>query len=121
MHSEMNVLSAPVTDVEKQSDSALLEFKNVSFRYVEGKDVLRNVNLTLESGRLALVGPTGGGRRRPHSLMARLYDPSEGVIYLNGRDIRTFDAIERTKKDRFHFARTDPLSGTVRDNIFVRQ
>ena len=118
MHSEMTVLRAPSADAKQRSGDALLEFKNVSFRYIGDKDVLRKVNLTLLRGKTyALVGPTGGGKTTTASLMARLYDPSEGTIYLNGRDIRTFDAAERTKKIGFILQEPILFSGTVRENI----
>ena len=118
MHNEMEILPISSVDAEKQGGSALLEFKKVSFRYVEDKDVLHDVNLTLEPGKTyALVGPTGGGKTTTASLMARLYDPSEGAVYLNGRDIRTVDATERTKKIGFILQEPILFSGTVRENI----
>jgi ATP-binding cassette subfamily B protein len=118
MHNEMKVLSVPSEDTALHSSDALLEFKNVSFRYGEDKDVLRNVNIMLEHGKTyALVGPTGGGKTTTASLMARLYDPSEGTVYLNGRDMRTFDAADRTNKIGFILQEPILFSGTVRENI----
>jgi ATP-binding cassette subfamily B protein len=99
--------------------SSLLEFQNVHFKYVEdGAEVLHGIHLKLEQGKTyALVGPTGGGKTTTASLMARLYDPTEGVVLLNGKDIRTVDADERTKK--IGFILQDPIlfTGTVRENI----
>ena len=98
--------------------SAMLEFKNVFFHYVEGKDVLRNINFTLEKGKTyALVGPTGGGKTTTASLMARLYDPSKGTIYLEGRDIRCYNSDERVKKIGFILQEPFLFNGTVRENI----
>jgi len=98
--------------------SAMLEFKNVFFHYVEGKDVLRNINFTLEKGKTyALVGPTGGGKTTTASLMARLYDPSSGTIYLEGRNIRCYDPDERVKKIGFILQEPFLFNGTVRENI----
>ena len=58
------------------------EFKDVSFGYPDGKEVLQDINFTLEQGKTyALVGPTGGGKTTTASLMARLYDPTEGTVY----------------------------------------
>ena len=57
------------------------------------KKLLKNINFKLEKGRTyALVGPTGGGRRRAASIMARLYDATEGQVLLNGKDIRSISA-----------------------------
>jgi ATP-binding cassette subfamily B protein len=95
-----------------------LAFDRVDFAYPGGKPVLSGVSLTLERGRTyALVGPTGGGKTTTAMLMARLYDPTSGAVYLDGRDIRSLSAAERAR--RIGFILQDPflLAGTVRDNI----
>ena len=101
----------------KRTD-AILEFENVSFQYVQGKDVLKNINFVLEKGKTyALVGPTGGGKTTTASLMARLYDPTNGVIYLDGCDIRFYDPAMRAKKIGFILQEPFLFNGTVRENI----
>jgi len=101
-----------------QDCSAVLEFKNVFFHYVEGRDVLRNINFTLEKGKTyALVGPTGGGKTTTASLMARLYDPSKGTVYLEGKDIRFYGSDDRVKKIGFILQEPFLFNGTVRENI----
>jgi ATP-binding cassette subfamily B protein len=103
---------------EGASDNAMLEFKNVSFSYPDGKDVLRDINFKLEKGKTyALVGPTGGGKTTTASLMARLFDPTEGEVLLDGRDIRSFEPSERVQKIGFILQEPFLFSGTVRDNI----
>jgi len=97
--------------------SGLLTFSDVSFGY-EGKEVLKNINFTLEQGRTyALVGPTGGGKTTTASLMARLYDPKSGQILLDGFDIRSYKAEERTKKIGFILQEPYLFTGTVKENI----
>jgi ATP-binding cassette subfamily B protein len=97
---------------------ALLAFEHVAFSYPGGKPVLDDVSLTLERGRTyALVGPTGGGKTTTAMLMARLYDPTQGTVYLDGRDIRGFTAAERAHKIGFILQDPFLLGGTVRDNI----
>ena len=101
-----------------KAPEALLAFEDVGFAYTGGKPVLEHVDLTLERGRTyALVGPTGGGKTTTAMLMARLYDPTQGAVYLEGRDIRTFTAAERAA--RIGFILQDPflLAGTIYDNI----
>jgi ATP-binding cassette subfamily B protein len=96
----------------------LLAFEDVDFSYPGGRPVLANVSLTLDRGRTyALVGPTGGGKTTTAMLMARLYDPSSGRVYLDGKDIRSLDADERAR--RIGFILQDPflISGTIKDNI----
>jgi ATP-binding cassette subfamily B protein len=96
----------------------LLAFENVSFHYPGGRSVLRAVNFTLERGKTyALVGPTGGGKTTTASLMARLYDPAEGRITLDGRDIRTLTPEARAARIGFILQEPFLFTGTVRDNI----
>jgi ATP-binding cassette subfamily B protein len=103
---------------EDASNGSLLEFKGVSFGYEGGKVVLHDVNFSLEKGKTyALVGPTGGGKTTTASLMARLYDPTGGSVYLNGRDIRSYTPAERAKKIGFILQEPFLFSGTVRENI----
>ena len=98
--------------------AALLAFEDVGFSYPGGKPVLDKVDLMLERGRTyALVGPTGGGKTTTAMLMARLYDPTQGTVYLEGRDIRTFTAAERAAKIGFILQDPFLLAGTVSDNI----
>lgn len=100
------------------TSNALLEFRGVSFRYPDGKEVLRNINFKLEAGKTyALVGPTGGGKTTTASLMARLYDPSEGTVFLGGKDIRAVAREVRTKKIGFILQEPFLFTGTVKDNI----
>ena len=96
----------------------VIEFKDVSFRYPDGKDVLHHINFSMEKGKTyALVGPTGGGKSTTASLIARLYDPTEGEVLLNGKDIRTYSSEERTKDIGFILQEPFLFTGTLRENI----
>jgi len=100
------------------SPKILVEFRNVHFGYIEGQEILHNVNFKLERGRTyALVGPTGGGKTTTASLLARLYDPQQGEVMLNGKDIRSYEPEERTKRIGFILQEPFLFTGTVRDNI----
>ncbi|HML49707.1 MAG TPA: ABC transporter ATP-binding protein, partial [Clostridia bacterium] len=79
---------------EKRADNDYeLEFHDVSFRYPGSEQyALKNINLKLNVGRrLAVVGMNGSGKTTLIKLLCRLYDPTEGVITLNGVDIRKYD------------------------------
>ncbi|MEO7316731.1 MAG: ABC transporter ATP-binding protein [Ginsengibacter sp.] len=100
------------------SSGYLMEFENVSFKYPDGKEVLHNINFEMKAGKTyALVGPTGGGKTTTASLIARLYDPTHGTVYLDGADIRSYSPEERSKKIGFILQEPFLFNGTVRDNI----
>ena len=105
---------------ELKNVEGVIEFKNVSYAYDESKEVLKNVDLRLEKGRkLALVGPSGGGKTTLCHLLPNFYKLGEedGAILIDGKDIRslTLDSIRRNigivQQDVFLFV------GTIRDNI----
>ena len=80
--------------VEKRSDKKFdIEFKNVSFKYAgAGNYALKNINLNLKVGeRLAVVGMNGSGKTTFIKLLCRLYDPTEGEIFMNDFNIRKYD------------------------------
>ena len=113
LESDMATVNAAPADA-----AAVLEFRNVFFQYPNSQDVLRNVSFQMEKGKAyALVGPTGGGKTTTASLMARLYDPTQGSVFLDGKDIRSIAPEERSRK--VGFIPQDPFlfTGTVRDNI----
>ncbi|KAI0820613.1 P-loop containing nucleoside triphosphate hydrolase protein [Trametes gibbosa] len=106
-------------DAQKIRNGIALEFRNVSFRY-PGADrhALQDVSFKLSAGQLCvIVGANGSGKSTILKLIARLYDPEEGAILLDGHDIRTLklydlrQAISVLFQDYTHF----PLS--IRDNI----
>jgi len=114
----------PETDGENAREltdvQGVIEFKNVTYAYDPSKEVLHDVNLRLEKGRkLALVGPSGGGKTTLCHLLPNFYKlkPEDGVIMIDGMDIRelTLDSVRRNigivQQDVFLFV------GTIRDNI----
>ena len=101
-----------------QLDIQRVTFDQVSFRYATGLPVLKNIDLSLNSGQsLAIVGATGGGKTTLVNLLARFYEPTSGRILIDGVDYR-----ERS----LHFLQSNLgvvlqnshiFAGTVRDNI----
>lgn len=119
--SEVLTLESTIVTIpsdKKTKNESILAFEHVSFTYTDGKTVFSDVNLVLEKGKTyALVGPTGGGKTTTASLMARLYDPTVGTVYLEGRDIRSYEALERTQKIGFILQEPFLFTGTVKENI----
>ncbi len=86
----------PLLDAPRQPQNGIghtIELRNVSFRYPgTERDVLKNLNFTFKAGDTAvLVGLNGAGKTTLIKLITRLYDPTEGVILLDGHDIREYD------------------------------
>lgn len=96
----------------------IIQFDKVCFSYDPHKEILHHVSLEMERGQTyAFVGPTGGGKTTTASLIARLYDPTSGTVYLDGKDLRTYSAQARTKKIGVILQEPFLFSGTVRENI----
>jgi ATP-binding cassette subfamily B protein len=95
-----------------------VEFRNVSFAYRQGKEVLRGFNLKVRPGQtVALVGPTGGGKSTIVSLMCRFYEPLTGEILINGVDYRR-RSLHWLQSNLGIVLQTPHLfGGTIRQNI----
>ena len=96
-----------------------IELRNVSFRYPgTERMVIRNVNLTLREGETAvLVGLNGAGKTTLIKLITRLYDPTEGEIFLDGRDIRDYDLNELYRMFGIIFQDFGKYAVSVNENI----
>lgn len=111
--------SANSISVRKQSAAGKINFEEVTFAYPgAGTPALRGVSFCAEPGQtVALVGPSGAGKTTLCNLVARFYDPTEGRILLDGRDLRDIDIesfrslLGVVEQDVFLF------DGTVADNI----
>ncbi|HEY89954.1 MAG TPA: ABC transporter ATP-binding protein [Thermoflexia bacterium] len=93
-------------------------FDDVSFYYEEGDPVLEHFNLQVAEGeRIAIVGPTGGGKTTIVNLLARFFEPRQGVIRLVGRDYT--ELTQHAIQSRIGIVLQTPhlFSGTIRDNI----
>lgn len=97
-----------------------VEFKNISFSYVDGEDVLKDINLQISAGEtVALVGRTGAGKTSIVSVLARFYgiQPGRGNIYIDGID--TTSVNRESLVHQISMVLQDPylFSGTVFENI----
>jgi ATP-binding cassette, subfamily B, bacterial len=95
-----------------------IEFRDVSFCYEMGQPVLSHIHLKIAAGeKVAIVGATGEGKSTLLSLIPRLYDPSDGAVYIDGEDIRTYTV--QSLREQISLVLQDSLlfRGTIRDNI----
>lgn len=118
MEPEIDSLPEPLPFPKKIQEG--FTFENVSFLYPNSERyALKNVSFHLKAGeKLALVGENGAGKTTLVKLLARLYDPSEGRILLDGHDLKEYDLVELRAaigvifQDfiRFHFTASDNLA-----------
>ena len=96
-----------------------VEFCNVTFRYSgTHKNVLENISFTIEpSDSIVLVGLNGAGKTTLIKLLMRLYDPTEGVILLDGYDIKEYDVAELYNIFGIVFQDYGKYAVTVKENI----
>ena len=95
-----------------------IEFENVSFSYTPDQPILKNMSFTIEPGQMAaLVGPTGVGKTTIVSLIARFYDPVEGVVRIDGTDIKLFK--QKTLREQISFVLQENVlfHGSIWQNI----
>jgi ATP-binding cassette subfamily B protein/subfamily B ATP-binding cassette protein MsbA len=95
-----------------------IAFEDVSFAYEADQPILRDISLTVQPGQtVALVGGTGEGKTTLLSLVPRFYDPTSGVVRIDGRDVR--DVTRKSLRGNISLVLQDTvlLSGTVLENI----
>ncbi|MXZ02786.1 MAG: ABC transporter ATP-binding protein [Chloroflexi bacterium] len=118
------VLDVPIDIQDKEDAKPLVdndgsvEFKNVTFGYLEDEPILKNINFRVEPGEtVALVGPTGSGKTSITSLLHRFYDIWEGEILISGKDVR--DVELSTLGNNIGMVLQEPylFSSTIFENI----
>jgi ABC-type bacteriocin/lantibiotic exporter with double-glycine peptidase domain len=96
-----------------------VEFRNVWFKYGDHGDwVLRDVNFKIAAGeKLAIVGPSGSGKSTISYLLSRIHEPTEGQIFVDGRDYREYDL--KFFRENIGLLHQEPqiLAGSVIENI----
>lgn len=95
-----------------------VKFCNVKFGYESGKQVLQGLSFEAKPGeRIALVGPSGGGKSTLVSLVLRLYDPVEGSILIDGHDLRAYQVESLRRQVSIVLQDSVLFAVSVRDNI----
>jgi ATP-binding cassette subfamily B protein len=96
-----------------------IRIENLDFRYPGSETtILRNINLHIRPGEtIAIVGENGAGKTTLAKLLARLYDPSSGVIYVDGRDIREIAIDSYHRQIAFVFQNFEKYAANAQENI----
>ncbi len=101
-----------------EPNAPFLEFRDVTFSYNKTIPTVEHVSFTLEKGQtLGIIGGTGSGKTTLIRLLLRFYDPDQGVILLEGRDLRSFDPARLRKKFGVVFQHDFLMADTLAENI----
>lgn len=95
-----------------------IEFRNVNFSYLGKNNNLSNISFKLEKGEtLGIIGPTGSGKSTLINLLLRLYDVTNGAIYINGKDIRNYSYGKLKSLFGVSFQNDTLLADTIYNNV----
>lgn len=114
------ILPDPEKPLSLENVKGEVKFDHVSFGYKEGQTVLDDINLTVPQGQVvALVGPSGAGKTTFASLIPRFYDVTEGIISVDGYDIRAVE--KKALRDSIALVSQNPVlfNETVMENIRI--
>lgn len=97
-----------------------IEFQNITFSYVEDKEVLEGFDLEIPAGKVvALVGPSGAGKSTLLNLLQGFYKPQAGEIRIAGKPLHEFSASELRSSIAHVPQETFLFAGTIRDNLLI--
>ncbi len=114
---------ADITNPEKpefEVADGSIRFENVTFRYNRNSErpILDNINLEIKSGEtIGILGGTGSSKTSLVNLISRLYDVSEGAVYVGGKDVRSYDLESLRNQVAVVLQKNVLFSGTVLENL----
>lgn len=118
MH-EQSFITSPANAVTDVADGSV-SFENVSFKYSEKaeKCALKNINLQIRSGEtVGIIGSTGAGKSSLVNLIPRLYDASDGIVKVGGKDVKDYDLESLRNAVAVVLQKNILFSGTIKENM----
>lgn len=99
------------------TSGALIRFENVTFSY-GGAPALQDISFSIKKGELlGVIGATGSGKSTLVSLLLRFYDATEGAVYVDGKNVKSYEKAELCKKFGIVFQNDFLMASSVRENI----
>lgn len=109
---------SPIKD-DDTSDS-YIEFRDVSVSYNGGGDSLSHVDLKVGKGQtVGIIGATGSGKTTMMNLLTRIYAPTDGKVFFDGKNVSTYTTDELRQRIKTVLQKTALFKGSVRDNIMI--
>lgn len=107
----------PENALETLKDASV-EFKNVSFSYNEGKDIINNASFKINSGEMVgIMGATGSSKSSLVQLIARLYDVTDGEVLVGGENVKKYKLHSLRENVGMVLQKNVLFSGTIADNL----
>lgn len=116
---EESTLKSPENALTEISDGSI-DFENVSFKYATAaeRNVLENVDLHIKSGEtIGIIGGTGSSKTSLVNLISRLYDATDGVVKVGGRDVKEYELNALRNQVSVVLQKNELFSGTIKENL----
>lgn len=117
---DIDIKDSDDADKDLTVKNGAIEFRNVSFRYNKNRKdkVLDDISLSIPAGKtVGIIGSTGSGKSTLVSLIARLYDPDNGDVYIDGKNVKDYTIYNLREGVGFVLQKNVLFSGTIRDNL----
>lgn len=117
LDTEIDVVN-PESPFVPESPNGNVEFRNVSFGYHEGDNVLENLDFSINAGEIVgIIGSTGSGKSSLVSLIPRLYDTTQGEVLVDGVNVKNYDLTALRDMIGVVLQKNILFSGSIKDNI----
>lgn len=104
--------------VDSTNEKGSVEFRNVSFSYGDGRDVISDVSFRIEPGQtFAIIGPTGSGKTSLVNLIPRMYEATSGSVMVDGHDVKEYCLRDLHSRIGYVPQSAVIFSGSVRENV----